>query len=104
MRIGIFGGSFNPPHLGHRRLADEMIETAALDKMLIIPAGTPPHKSTDELVGGEHRFEMCKLAFSGDKYIVSDIEYQRQGKSYTVDTVSEIRKIYPDDELFLIIG
>lgn len=104
MRIGIFGGSFNPPHLGHRRLADEMMEAAALDKMLIIPAGIPPHKNTDELISTEHRFEMCKLAFNDDKYIISDIEYQRQGKSYTVDTVAEIRKIYPDDELFLIIG
>ena len=104
MRIGLFGGSFNPPHLGHRRLADEMMETAALDKMLIIPAGIPPHKNTDELISTEHRFEMCKLAFNDDKYIISDIEYQRQGKSYTVDTVAEIRKIYPDDELFLIIG
>ena len=104
MRIGIFGGSFNPPHLGHRRLADEMMEAAALDKMLIIPAGIPPHKNTDELISTEHRFEMCKLAFNDDKYIISDIEFHRQGKSYTVDTVAEIRKIYPDDELFLIIG
>ena len=104
MRIGIFGGSFNPPHFGHRRLADEMMETAALDKMLIIPAGIPPHKNTDELISTEHRFEMCKLAFNDDRYIISDIEFHRQGKSYTVDTVAEIRKIYPDDELFLIIG
>lgn len=104
MRIGIFGGSFNPPHLGHRRLADEIFETANLDKMLIIPASIPPHKSADCLVDEKHRLEMCKLAFNNVKYSVCDVEFKRQGKSYTVDTVAEIRKLYPDDELFLIIG
>ena len=104
MRIGIFGGSFNPVHLGHRRLADEMIKTAELDKMLIIPAGIPPHKSAVGLVDEEHRIQMCRLAFNDKKYIISDIEFQRDGKSYTVDTVAEIRKLYPNDELFLVIG
>ena len=104
MRIGIFGGSFNPPHLGHKRLADEMMKTAKLDKILIIPAGTPPHKSTKELAGETQRLEMCKLTFNGEKYQVSDIEFKRQGKSYTVDTINQLKKIYPNDELFLIIG
>ncbi len=104
MRIGIFGGSFNPPHIGHKRLADEMIKTADLDKILIIPAGTPPHKSTKELISEKDRYEMCKLTFTGDEYQISDMEFQRDGKSYTVETVRQLRKIYPDDELFLIIG
>lgn len=104
MRIGIFGGTFNPPHLGHKHLAEEIRETANLDKIIIIPAFTPPHKASKELADGVHRMKMCELLFNDSFYDISDIEIKRQGKSYTVDTVTELKKLYPDDELFLIIG
>lgn len=104
MRIGIFGGTFNPPHLGHKHLAEEIKEKARLDKIIIIPANTPPHKESKALAEGSHRVKMCELLFSESFYEISDIELKRQGKSYTVDTVLELKKLYPDDELFLIIG
>ncbi len=104
MRIGIFGGTFNPPHLGHRYLAEEIRMRARLDKIIIIPACTPPHKVSRELADGVHRMKMCELLFSDSFYEISDIEIKRQGKSYTVDTVAQLKKLYPDDELFLIIG
>ena len=103
MRIGIYGGSFNPPHKGHIRLAESMLEAAKLDKMLIIPAGTPPHKQTF-LAADNDRLEMCRLSFSDECFEVSDLEIRREGKSYTVLTVEELRKKYPEDSLFLIIG
>ena len=104
MRIGIYGGAFNPVHKGHIKLAAEIKEKAHLDKIIIMPSGLSPHKNSDDLIESEHRFRMCKLAFSGEDYIVSDLEIKRQGKSYTVDTVTQLKKIYPDDELFLIMG
>ncbi len=104
MRIGIFGGTFNPPHLGHKHLAEEIKEKARLDKIIIIPANTPPHKVSKDLADGVHRIKMCELLFSEPFYEISDIELKRQGKSYTVDTVAELKKLYPEDELFLIIG
>lgn len=104
MRIGIYGGAFNPVHKGHVKLAEEIKIKAELDKIIIMPSGVSPHKSSCGLIDSYHRLEMCRLAFNGDCYEVSDIEIQRQGKSYTVNTVTELKKIYPDDELFLIMG
>lgn len=104
MRIGIYGGTFNPPHKGHIRLAESMLSYARLDKILIIPAGTPPHKESPDLAADSTRLAMCNLAFSDDRFEISDIEIKRDGKSFTVDTIIELRKAYPDDELFLIIG
>lgn len=104
MRIGIFGGTFNPPHLGHKHLAEEIRKKAELDKIIVIPACTPPHKVSNELADGAHRMKMCELIFNDDFYEISDLEIKRQGKSYTVDTVAELKMLYPDDELFLIIG
>lgn len=104
MRIGIFGGTFNPPHKGHKRMALEMMKAASLDRILIIPTYTPPHKAASELASTKDRMKMCELLFSEDCFTVSDIEIKREGKSYTVDTVSELKRLYPEDELFLIIG
>lgn len=104
MRIGVFGGTFNPVHNGHKNLALEMKDRAKLDKIIIMPTYTPPHKEGKELASGEHRIKMCQMMFSEDFFIVSDLEIKRQGKSYTVDTLTELKKNYPDDELFLIIG
>lgn len=104
MRVGIFGGTFNPPHLGHKYLTEKIKETAKLDKIIIIPACTPPHKVSKELADGIHRMKMCQLLFNDEFYEISDIELERAGKSYTVDTVETLKKLYPQDELFLIIG
>lgn len=104
MRIGIFGGTFNPPHLGHKRLAESIFEEVGLDKILIIPTAMPPHKQGNDLASEEDRLMMCSLLFNEAYCEVSTLELKRGGKSYTVDTVSELKRLYPDDELFLIIG
>ena len=104
MRIGIYGGAFNPVHKGHVKLAEEVKTKAHLDKIIIMPSGQSPHKSSHSLVESTHRLLMCSLAFEGEDYIVSDLEIKREGKSYTVDTVTELKKIYPDDKLYLIMG
>lgn len=104
MRIGVFGGTFNPVHKGHKKLAEEIKVRARLDKIIIMPAFTPPHKLGKELADGKHRLEMCRLMFKEDYYSVSDLELIREGKSYTVDTMTSLKATYPKDELFLIIG
>lgn len=105
MRLGIFGGTFNPPHLGHLRLITEMADKMNLDRVLIIPASVPPHKQVPDLASGEDRLEMCRLCFGSDsRFTVSDMELLRVGKSYTYDTLCDIRAEYPDTELFLVVG
>ena len=106
MKIGIYGGTFNPPHAGHIKAAGDAVRALSLDKLLVIPPATPPHK---ELPAGtataEQRLEMAQLAFGGvDKVEVCDIELTRGGRSYTVDTVKALREYYPEDELWLIMG
>lgn len=103
-RVGIFGGSFNPPHIGHLKLVRAAAEQLALDKVLIIPALNPPHKDNSELASAQDRLNMCRLAFRNELFEISDIELRREGKSYTVDTLKEIKKERPRDKLFLIIG
>ncbi len=105
MKIGLFGGTFNPVHNGHIMLAQYCRQELSLDKVLIIPDYTPPHKDNSELLSCEHRLTMCKLAFDClDGFEVSNIEIKRQGKSYSYQTVTEIKNLYPDDELFFLMG
>ena len=103
LRIGIYGGTFSPVHLGHVQAAKAFMEQMWLDVLFIIPTGNSPHK---EMSGGADncdRLEMCKRAFEGvEGVIVSDIEMRRQGKSYTVDTLRELTA--PDRRLFLLCG
>ena len=101
-RIGIFGGTFNPPHIGHTRLAEHFVKELELDRLLVIPTFLPPHKQAADLASGEDRMNMCLLAFPDA--VVSSIELNRGGKSYTYDTLCEIREQYPGDELFFIVG
>ncbi len=103
MKTGLFGGSFDPVHLGHKRLADFAVEALGLDKMLIIPAALSPFKESSGADESD-RLAMCKAAFPEAHFEVSDIEMRRGGKSYTVDTVSEVKRLYPDSSLYLIIG
>lgn len=105
-RIGIYGGSYNPPHIGHCLAAAEMVRHLELDRLIIMPAATPPHKSLPEgSPTPEDRLALCHLSFAGIAQAeVSDLELRRQGPSYTVDTLKELRELYPSDELFLIMG
>ena len=105
-RIGIFGGSFNPPHLGHLLAVCEFQKALSLDRVLLIPAATPPHKTLSaNSPSARERFEMTVLAAAQLPFsLVSDLEIQRQGASYTVDTLEELHRSYPDDELFLLMG
>lgn len=105
MKIGILGGTFSPIHDGHLRLAKTYQQELGLEKMLLIPTYQPPHKHTDHLPDGEHRCRMAELASEGFAgFEVSDIEIRRGGKSYTVDTLEELRQLYPDGEFYLLTG
>lgn len=104
MRIGIFGGTFNPPHNGHKKLAGELPGRLSLDLLIIIPTHIPPHKGASLLASDRDRLNMCRLCFEDEHTVVSDIELKREGKSYTVDTIAEIKKLYPDDEIYFLMG
>ncbi len=105
-RIGIFGGTFNPIHMGHLIMAEEVCKHHHLSKVIFIPAYIPPHKYVDDLTDARHRFQMAKEAINeNDKFEVSDLEIKREGKSYTIDTVHEILGHYGEEcEVFLIMG
>ncbi len=104
-KIGIFGGTFNPVHNGHVRLAKHYMEQLGLSRMLVIPTKTPPHKAAPDLADSDDRLAMCRIAFEGMEGVtVSDMEIRREGKSFTVDTVHELKKEFLDAQLFLLVG
>lgn len=103
MRIGIYGGTFAPVHLGHVRAAQEFFRQMELDLLYIIPTAVPPHKQIDRADEPQHRLKMCELAFGGmERVFVSDMEIARGGKSYTVDTLRALAG--EDRRLFLLMG
>lgn len=106
MRIALFGGSFNPIHLGHLRAAEEDREAMHLDLVYFVPAASPPHKPPLGLAPAEHRLQMVRLATKGNRYfMVSDVEVRRSGSSFTIDTVRYFRStMRSQPELFLIMG
>lgn len=105
MRVGLLGGTFNPPHLGHLVCAQEAYLQLGLERVLWIPARMPPHKAVDDELGIEHRSELCRLAMDGDeRFALCDLESRREGPSYTVDTLEELHGQMPDSEFFLIVG
>ena len=105
MKLGIFGGAFNPVHNGHINLAEKYIDLLDLDLLCVIPTGNPPHRTCRDFAPAQARFAMLKAAFSGNqKVLVSDLEFRRRGKSYTYDTVQILKKEYPAAQLFLIVG
>ena len=106
MRIGIFGGTFNPPHNGHVTLARAAAEQLALDQLLIVPACVPPHKPLPDRVTPQQRYAMAALMAApvGRCAQASDIELHRTGKSYTSDTLQTLHEQYPDAELWLLMG
>jgi nicotinate-nucleotide adenylyltransferase len=104
VRIGLLGGTFDPIHLGHLAAARAAMDCAALDRLLIIPTGRPPHRD-GAVAGADQRLEMSRLAIDGDPRLdVSDIEIRREGLSYTADTLRQLKKEHPADELFLVLG
>jgi nicotinate-nucleotide adenylyltransferase len=104
--LGILGGTFNPPHLAHLVCASEARIQLDLDRVLLVPTATPPHKEMEEEPGARHRLEMCRLAVGdhGDWLAVSTLEIERGGASYTIDTLREIHASQPGDELTFIAG
>jgi nicotinate-nucleotide adenylyltransferase len=105
MKIGLFGGTFNPVHLGHLRSAIEVREGAGLDRVILIPPALPPHKGCAELAGAAQRLEMIAAAVEGVPGLAaSDVETRREGPSFTIDTVRHFRDTEPQAELFLIVG
>lgn len=104
MRIGVFGGTFNPVHYGHLRAAEEVRERLKLSKIIFLPAGRPPLKHS-ALAGARHRLRMTSLAISGNPRLeVSDIECARAGTSFTVETMLALRAQRPKDRLYFILG
>jgi nicotinate-nucleotide adenylyltransferase len=104
MRLGVLGGTFDPFHFGHLAAADAAIDCAELDRVLFMPAAQPPHRPP-AVVSPHQRIEMCRLGIEGEpRFEVSDIELKREGPSYTVDTLREIKRQQPEEELFLILG
>lgn len=102
-KIAVYGGSFDPPHKGHRLLAENLAEKCGADKVVVIPTALSPFKDSSS-ASPEERLEMCRLAFDGELFEVSDIEIKRGGKSYTVDTLAEVKKSYPNSQLYLFMG
>lgn len=104
MRLGILGGTFNPVHFGHLRAAEEARFRVNLDKVIFMPSGNPPLKALD-LIDASHRYTMTRLATASNvNFVVSDIEIRQTEKSYTANTLQRLREIYPEDELFFILG
>lgn len=104
-RIGIFGGTFNPVHMGHLVMAQDALELFELSKVIFVPCACPPHKTSNDVASAEHRLAMLQAALEGDlRFEVSDIEIRRGGVSYSIDTAREIKKHHLGCELFFIIG
>jgi nicotinate-nucleotide adenylyltransferase len=104
-RVGLLGGTFNPPHLGHLVCAQEALVALALDRVLLVPAGVPPHKEVEAEPGVAHRIAMCEAAVAGDERLgVSRADADRGGPAYTVDLLRAVREEAPDDDLWFIVG
>ncbi len=104
-RIGIFGGTFDPVHTGHLIMAETAFEEFSLDKVILLPAGNPPHKPDREGASGQQRYEMLRLAAEGnDHFTVSDYEIHKKEKNYTFETLGYFRTVYPDSFLLFIMG
>ena len=104
MNLGVFGGTFNPIHAAHLRLAEEVREQIGLERVLFVPSADPPHKRT-ELVSASHRFRMVELALaSNPRFETLDLELGRAGPSYTIDTLRELAQRYPGSRLWFLMG
>lgn len=105
MKIGIFGGTFDPPHLGHLGIATSALNAGLVDRVIFVPTSTPPHKSRPKLTSDEDRLKMTEIMIQAHENLsVSDIEIERKGVSYTYLTIQDFQRAYPEDSLRLIIG
>lgn len=105
MNIALFGGAFNPIHKAHTTLAENVLSECDIDQVIFMPTFISPHKSMEFAVPFQHRVNMCKIATKdNDKFFVSTLEENFNGKSYTFQTLKELKKIYPNDNLFLVTG
>lgn len=105
MRTGVFGGTFDPPHLGHLIVAGDAHAALGLDRVMFIPAAVPPHKRVTVRASAEHRLAMVRAAIRGDdRFEVDDLELRRAGPSYTVDTLRALLARRPGGELFFLLG
>lgn len=105
MKIGLIGGTFNPIHHGHLILSEYVREQCKLDKVIFIPTGLPPHKAESTVEDPVTRFDMTRLGIELNSFFdVSDIETYREGISYTIDTIIELKELYPNEDLYFIIG
>jgi nicotinate-nucleotide adenylyltransferase len=106
VRIGVFGGTFDPPHVGHLLMASDAREALKLDRLIFIPAGAQPFKiATPPVASGQDRVEMLRLAVADDaNYVVDDAEINRKGLSFTVDTLEHLSERHPSAQLFLLLG
>ncbi len=105
MRLGMFGGTFNPIHLGHLLLAETARETLTLDRVVFIPSKQPPHKRAAQLLPGPERLKLVELAIQHHpSFVASDIEFHREGPSYSIDTVTALHRQLPQAKLFLLVG
>jgi nicotinate-nucleotide adenylyltransferase len=104
-KLGIMGGTFNPIHVGHLAAAEEVCDRLELDRVIFIPAFLPPHKNEDDAPTARQRMEMVRLAIEGNpRFSLSSVEVDRGGRSYTIDTISELENIYRDADLYFITG
>ena len=106
MKLGILGGTFDPIHLGHLRTAEEVGEKLGLEKVFLIPSASPPHKTNDPVTPFHHRLNMARMAAQASPLLEAlDLEGNRPGLSYSIETLKELRELYsPDPELFFILG
>ena len=105
LRLGLFGGTFDPPHLGHLIVAQDVVEVLGLDRLLFVPAGVPPHKTDRRISPAPFRLEMVRMITAGNEtFGVSEVELGRGGPSYTVDTLRYYRDLHPAAEIFFILG
>jgi nicotinate-nucleotide adenylyltransferase len=104
-KIGVLGGTFDPIHVGHLVLAEQVQEKFELERVIFIPSASPPHKTEQKLSPADYRFEMTKLALEGNPFFfASDIELKREGLSYTVETLKELKELYKDSEIYFLTG
>jgi len=105
MRIGVLGGTFDPPHHGHLIVAGDVCEALSLDRLLLVPSAEPPHKPGAVQASAEQRLRLVRAAVEGDsRFEVDDLELRRTGPSYTVDTLRLLRERHPGCELYFLIG
>ena len=105
MRVGLFGGTFNPPHIGHLVCAQEALTQLGLDRVVLIPVYSPPHKEIELDPGADERVELCRRAVAGDqRFSVSRLEADVPGRSFTVDTLKRLHESSPEDDLTFIVG